>query len=193
MGWFGKTITSWGGGIAVGLMVAFIGSLFVDWTHTLHERWALVDTLIADVEAMQAENRERLRDWPELMNRLATINALEKEGGRPWLMPEAFQTARFVAFETNGGKLGLLDKSLAQQVMAFYAISDRLRTEVRLLAGPSTIAAHPNDIKWLIERNKETEARWEGAASALLNELQKTKDTKWYDYICDTKSRFCPF
>lgn len=162
-------------GIIVGIFLSFLSNFFLEsWRGSLACR-NMVDGFIADIKAMKAKEAERLESWDPLMDRLETVDARKQEGGRPWLMPEAIESGRFVVFEQNASKLGFLSHHLAENIARFYAKSERLRAEIRLLTGPTIIDASRSDIKWLRKVNKKTKDDWDESADQLLDNLRQTE------------------
>ncbi len=108
------------------------------------------------------------------MERLEKFN-FDQEEARAWLMPDALIPNRFPVFEENIPRLGLLDSRLAEKISRFYYRSEKLRAEVRILAGPNIIRAATDDKVWLIEQNEQTQYEWDAAADTLLGELRKVR------------------
>lgn len=180
---FRQWLTSWPGGIVIGIVIAVAANLLLDLRDEFHERNELITSFISDIKALRAKHAERLIEWPEHMKRLREVdNPLENSNARRWLMPEFADTSRFAVFEANTGKLGLLENQLAEQVARFYAKSEMLKAEVRVLASPNIIWAsggEEGDKAWLIDKNKVTQKYWDEAADAILKNLEDARSWLW--------------
>ncbi len=175
-----RWVGSWSGGLVAGVTIGvFLTVLAVIFTESWREKRAckaVLESFSADVSAMKVREAERLRTWDGYMDRLLLVSEpVKDERARPWLMPESLERAGFTVYEANADKLGLLPPRQIEQIARFYAKSERLAAEVRLLSSPAILFAGGNDKKWLREQNDETMGEWTQAADELLANLKGAK------------------
>ena len=164
-----KTLLS----VVVGGAIVIVGDFVLQIWLASQERQNLASAFLGDVTAMESAVKRREDPWNAKLDLLVTIDATREPGGRPWLMPELFESTRMILFEENAGKLGSLRAPMPQKIAEFYSLTGRLRAEIRLLAGPEILSASQTERDNAVADHRTTRDLWYKAASALKNDLRE--------------------
>lgn len=159
--------------VVVGGVIVIAGDFALQIWLASQEQKNLVSAFLGDVTAMESAVKQREESWNAQLELLVTKDALREAGGRPWLMPELFESTRMIVFEENAGKLGSLRAPMPQKIAEFYSLSGRLRAEIRLLTGPEILAAAQTERAKAVADHRRTRDLWYKAAAGLKNDLQE--------------------
>lgn len=127
-------------GAVVSAFLIVVSYFALDSWRQFHVRQGLISAFHGDILAMR-DIEDRRGAWLQRLEGLLTVGGRQEEGGRPWLMPEAQVPIRFIVYDANVENIGLLSPPLPERISKFYALSLRLRTEIRLLSGDRILDA----------------------------------------------------
>ena len=107
-------------GFAVGIVFGVVVSFALDSWQNYQVGQNVISAFVGDIETLMEQEEKDRPSWYRKIDSLDKVDALRNPGGRPWLMREAFDSARLVVFEANAGKLGLLPKPLPKEIARFH-------------------------------------------------------------------------
>ncbi len=161
-------------GLIAGVVLALVGNVVIQAWQDSSACSDMTASFVTDIRVMKEQQTERLVTWDAFMERLELVgDPVHDERARPWLMPEGLEVERSVIFGSNVPALLLLGDDLAMEVVRFYAKTQRLLAEVRILASPGMLFASKGDKIWLRGENKATYDEWAPLADQLIDRLEK--------------------